>query len=207
MGQGLFITFEGGEGVGKTTQIQRLEACLSSMGKTVLRTREPGGTQVGEVIRGVLLDKQLPDMHEDTELLLMFAARAEHFQRVISPGLAAGKIVLSDRFADASHVYQGAGRGIDDGKIERLERWTLGDFQPDMTFLLDMAVTSGMQRVHQRGECDRFEQEDLAFFENIRQGYLARARKYPERFVVINAAEEIEMVEKHIMTAVKSRLT
>lgn len=206
MPQGLFITFEGGEGVGKTTQIQRLADYLKTRGEDVVLTREPGGTQIGEAIRGILLDQQLPSMHQDTELLLMFAARAEHLQRVIFPALSEGKVVLSDRFTDASHVYQGVGRGIDGKKIEDLECWTLGSFQPDITFLLDMDVAAGMRRVRQRGELDRFEQEDLIFFENIRQGYLARARQYPERFVVINAAAALDQVEARITAAITERL-
>lgn len=189
-----FITFEGGEGVGKTTQIQRLKERLVSLRYEVLITREPGGTEIGEAIRQVLLNKALPGMHQDTELLLMFAARAEHVQTVIYPALAKGVWVLSDRFADASHVYQGIGRGVEAERIDQLERWTLRGFQPDLTFLLDMPVTVGMERVHTRGETDRFETESLAFFERIRKGYLARAEVFSERYRIIDAQQGIDEV-------------
>jgi dTMP kinase len=194
-----FITFEGGEGVGKTTQIQRLKKHLTSLQHEVLITREPGGTKVGEAIRKVLLDKTLPGMHQDTELLLMFAARAEHVQTVIRPALAKGVWVLSDRFADASHVYQGAGRGVEAARIEQLERWTLGELQPDLTFLLDMPVTLGLERVHTRGATDRFEMENLEFFERIRDGYLSRAKAFRERYRVIDAEQDLETVTASII--------
>ena len=196
-----FITFEGGEGTGKTTQIQKLKEYLHSLKYEVLVTREPGGTEVGESIRQILLDKTLPAMHQDTELLLMFAARAEHVQKVIQPALEKGVWVLSDRFADASHVYQGAGRGVDATRIEQLESWTLGDFQPDLTFLLDMPVTTGLARVHARGATDRFETEDLAFFERIRAGYLSRAEAFPERYRVIDARQDLDKVTDSIREA------
>ncbi len=193
-----FITFEGGEGVGKTTQIQRLKDYLVSLDHPVLTTREPGGTEVGEAIRQVLLDKTLPAMHQDTELLLMFAARAEHVQTVVYPALANGTWVLSDRFTDASHVYQGIGRGVDARRINQLERWTLGNFQPDLTFLLDMPVKLGMERVYSRGETDRFETENLAFFERIREGYLSRAQVFHERYRVIDAQQDVKTVAMSI---------
>ena len=204
--RGKFISFEGSEGVGKSTQIRLLVERLQQQGLTVIQTREPGGTEVGEAIRKVLLDKQLPAMHSDTELLLMFAARAEHVQAVIEPALAAGKWVVSDRFADASHVYQGAGRGVDSSRLESLHRWTLGEFEPDLTLLLDMPVDSGMARVHQRGETDRFEDENLAFFQRIRQAYLARSEQYSHRFAVINAEEDIDSVATQISNRIQSWL-
>ena len=193
-----FITFEGGEGVGKTTQIQRLKEYLVSLDCEVLITREPGGTKIGEAIRQILLDKTLPGMHQDTELLLMFAARAEHVQTVIYPALEDGVWVLSDRFADASHVYQGIGRGVDVERINKLERWTLGNFQPDLTFLLDMPVAAGMERVHARGEMDRFEIESLDFFQRIRDGYLSRAKKFPQRYRMIDAEQGLDAVTTSI---------
>jgi len=201
-----FITFEGGEGVGKTTQIQRLKEYLVSLGYEVLMTREPGGTKIGEAIRQVLLDKTLPEMHQDTELLLMFAARAEHVQTVIYPALADGVWVLSDRFADASHVYQGTGRGVDAERIDQLERWTLGDFQPDLTFLLDMPVAAGMKRVHTRGETDRFEMENLDFFQRIHDGYLSRAKRFPERYRVVDAEQDLDAVTVAINGALEAWL-
>jgi dTMP kinase len=201
-----FISFEGGEGVGKTTQIERLKRHLVSLQHEVLITREPGGTEIGEAIRQVLLDKSLPGMHQDTELLLMFAARAEHVQTVIYPALADGVWVLSDRFADASHVYQGIGRGVDAERINQLERWTLGDFQPDLTFLLDMPVAAGMKRVHTRGETDRFETENLDFFQRIRDGYLSRAKEFPERYRIIDAEQDLGVVTASINGALEKWL-
>jgi len=201
-----FISFEGGEGVGKTTQIERLKRHLVSLQHEVLITREPGGTEIGEATRQVLLDKTLPGMHQDTELLLMFAARAEHVQTVIYPALANGVWVLSDRFADASHVYQGIGRGVDAERINQLERWTLGDFQPDLTFLLDMPVAAGMKRVHTRGETDRFETENLDFFQRIRDGYLSRAKEFPERYRIIDAEQDLSVVTASINGALEKWL-
>ena len=201
-----FISFEGGEGVGKTTQIERLKRHLVSLQHEVLITREPGGTEIGEAIRQVLLDKTLPGMHQDTELLLMFAARAEHVQTVIYPALADGVWVLSDRFADASHVYQGIGRGVDAERIDQLECWTLGDFQPDLTFLLDMPVAAGMKRVHTRGETDRFETENLDFFQRIRDGYLSRAKEFPERYRIIDAEQDLSVVTASINGALEKWL-
>ena len=201
-----FISFEGGEGVGKTTQIERLKRHLVSLQHEVLITREPGGTEIGEAIRQVLLDKTLPGMHQDTELLLMFAARAEHVQTVIYPALADGVWVLSDRFADASHVYQGIGRGVDAERIDQLECWTLGDFQPDLTFLLDMPVAAGMKRVHTRGETDRIETENLDFFQRIRDGYLSRAKEFPERYRIIDAEQDLGVVTASINGALEKWL-
>jgi dTMP kinase len=201
-----FISFEGGEGVGKTTQIQRLKEYLVSLRYEVLITREPGGTEVGEAIRQVLLDKTLAGMHQDTELLLVFAARAEHVQTVIYPALANGVWVLSDRFADASHVYQGTGRGVDAERIDQLERWALGDFQPDLTFLLDMPVAAGMKRVHTRGETDRFETENLDFFQRIRDGYLSRAKEFSERYRIIDAEQDLSVVTASINGALEKWL-
>ena len=197
-GRGRFITFEGGEGAGKTTQLGRLLDYLSSRDVPAVATREPGGTDVGEAIRGILLDKTLPAMQGDTELLLMFAARVEHVKTLIQPALADGKWVISDRFVDASHVYQGAGRGVDEARLSALEQWCLGDFQPDLTILLDVPVEVGMERVRQRGEKDRFEEENRAFFQRVREAYLARASRYPERFVVVDATQDEDRVSQLI---------
>lgn len=196
--EGRFLSFEGGEGVGKTTQIALLKDWLQNQGKTVVLTREPGGTALGESIRGLLLDPQYPAMASDTELLLMFAARAEHVAKVIQPALVRGDWVISDRFADASFVYQGVGRGIDAQRLSDLAQWTLQGFAPDRTLLLDMAVEQGMERVQLRGKKDRFELEDCEFFERIRQGYLQRAVAEPARFSVIEAAHAIEDVHQRI---------
>ncbi len=203
--RGRFITLEGGEGVGKSTQLARLGDWLRGRGIDVLLTREPGGTAVGEAIRAVLLDCDLPTMHADTELLLMYAARVEHVRRRIEPHLAAGGWVLSDRFADASHVYQGAGRGIDPARIEALERWALGGFRPDLTFLLDMPVAAGMARVRARGAADRFERERLAFFERVRAAYLARADREPDRFEVVDADRDADTVSAELVARLQAR--
>ncbi len=205
--RGRFISFEGGEGAGKTTQIERLADFLRARGVDVVVTREPGGTEVGEAIRRVLLDKSLPAMASDTELMLMYAARVEHLHKRIQPALAAGQWVLSDRFADASHVYQGAGRGLDPARIDALERWSLQGFVPDRTILFDLPVAQGMARVRSRGATDRFEQEQTAFFERVRQGYLARARRFPERFVVIDAARSVDEVTAQIIAVVEPWLS
>lgn len=202
--QGRFISFEGGEGTGKSTQILKLADWLRQYEIEVTVTREPGGTDLGESIRGLLLDVSLPAMHQDTELLLMFAARAEHVQRVIKPALERGEWVLSDRFADASFVYQGAGRGIPQERLDSLADWTLQGFVPDRTLLLDMTVSGGMERVRQRGGSDRFEQENTDFFERIRQAYLQRAQAYPERFSVQDASQSIDEVHKNICSAVEA---
>ncbi len=200
--RGRFISFEGGEGAGKTTQIERLAAFLREQGIDVVVTREPGGTEVGEVIRRVLLDKSLPAMEPDTELMLMYAARVEHVRKLIRPALDAGKWVLSDRFADASHVYQGAGRGLDPERIDALEQWSLQGFTPDRTIVFDLPVAQGMARVRSRGATDRFEEEQQSFFERVRQGYLDRAARYPERFVVIDAARGIDEVTAELIDVV-----
>ena len=207
MATGKFISFEGGEGVGKTTQISRLAEYLRERGVDVLVTREPGGTEVGEAIRQVLLDKALPPMHPDTELVLMYAARAEHVRHLIEPALAAGQWVLSDRFADASHVYQGAGRGLGADRVDALDTWTLRGFAPDRTILFDMPVELGMARVRSRGGSDRFEEEKLEFFERVRQGYLKRAAMFPERFVVIDANRDIDTVAADLKSIVEPWLS
>jgi dTMP kinase len=193
--------------VGKTTQITRLAEFLRHAGIDVVVTREPGGTQVAEAIRTVLLDKALPAMHADTELMLMYAARVEHVQHLIKPALAKGQWVLSDRFADASHVYQGAGRGVDPTRVDALDAWTLQGFAPDKTILFDMPVEQGMARVRSRGVADRFEEEKLEFFERVREGYLARARAFPDRFVVIDASQEMDTVTADLVEIVQQWMT
>ncbi|CAG0910873.1 unnamed protein product, partial [Cyprideis torosa] len=176
---GRFITFEGSEGVGKTTQIKNLARWFEERGREVVLTREPGGTELAERVRELVLDKSLPAMASDTELLLIYAARAEHVARVIKPALAAGKVVISDRFADASLAYQGYGRGIALERLQVLHHWVLQGFSPDLTLLLDMPVGEGMARARARSELDRFEQEHLDFFEKVREGYLSIAQAEP----------------------------
>jgi dTMP kinase len=183
MSQGKFITLEGMDGAGKSTHIPHILRLLQAKGE-VVSTREPGGTALGEQLRELLLHQ---DMHAETESLLMFAARREHVAQVIQPALARGAYVLSDRFSDASFAYQGAGRGVDVAKLQALEHWTLGDLQPDLTLLFDVPVEVSVQRLAGARSPDKFERESSVFFNLIREAYLARARQYPQRFVVIDA--------------------
>ena len=202
MKKGLFITLEGGEGAGKSTQMafvqQMLQQSLDTAGKKLHVTREPGGTDLSEQIRGLLLDHRQTAMDSDTELLLMFAARAQHLAQLIRPALAAGEWVLCDRFTDATYAYQGGGRGIDMARIALLEDWVQGSLRPDLTLLLDLPIDVGMARAGQRGELDRFEREKVDFFEKVRQTYRDRAAAEPERFRVIDAAQDIEQVQQQI---------
>ncbi|MFW5453555.1 dTMP kinase [Thioalkalivibrio sulfidiphilus] len=204
--RGRFITLEGAEGVGKSTQIQALQAFLESRGVPLLVTREPGGTPLAERIRELLLSRDHPPMHPDTELLLMFAARAEHLRTRILPALEAGTWVLCDRFTDATYAYQGGGRGLDPARIAVLEDWVQGPVRPDLTLLLDVDVRTGLARARGRGEADRFEQEAVDFFERVRQCYLERARAEPARYRVINAGQSLEAVTRDLQAAVQSFL-
>jgi len=196
--KGRFITVEGIEGVGKTTNIDFIHAKLKAAGKVVTVTREPGGTPLGEAIRGLLLDPGYTGMDANCELQLMFAARAEHLARVIYPALEAGNWVLCDRFTDATYAYQGGGRGIDSGRIAQLEQWTQGDFRPDITLLLDVPVVLGLERAGDRGELDRFEQEKVEFFERVRQAYLELARTHDGRYRVIDASRPLSEVQQQL---------
>jgi len=205
--RGLLLTFEGTEGAGKTSNLQHAKALIEASGRTVIVTREPGGTKVGEKIREVLLNPDLPAMHADTELLLMFASRAEHYQHKILPALTAGSWVLCDRFTDASFAYQGGGREIDVRRIEALENWVLAKFKADRTFLFDLPVSIGLSRAKARGAADRIELEEVAFFERIRQCYLLRAEKEPARFSLIDAAQSLEVVSDQVGAAVDELLT
>ena len=196
--KGKFITIEGSEGAGKSTNIQFIENYLTEKKIPFILTREPGGTPLAEKIRDLLLDKANTSLCDDTELLLMFAARAQHLNELIIPALKAGKWVISDRFTDASYAYQGGGRGLSWQKIAQLEQWVQGDLRPDATILLDIPVAQGMQRVRNRGEMDRFEQEQLSFFQRIRDSYLKLAKDNPERFHIINTLPAIEEVHKQL---------
>lgn len=197
---GRFLTLEGGEGAGKSTNLQFIETWLSQQGIEVVITREPGGTELGEAIRGLLLDKQYKNMTASCELLLMFAARAQHIETLIKPALAAGKWVVSDRFTDATYAYQGAARGLGFERIAPIEDWVQQDFRPDCTFVFDLPVELGMQRVAQRGgEIDRFEQEQISFFETVRQAYLTRAQQNPAGYCVLDAAQSLASVQGQIM--------
>jgi dTMP kinase len=193
-----FITFEGVEGGGKTTNINFIAELLQKAGKQIVLTREPGGTEISEAIREILLSKEFPAMHQDTELLLMFAARAEHLQKKILPALAQGKWVLCDRFTDASYAYQGGGRGIAIKRIAILEQWVQADFRPDHTFLFDLDAETGLSRAKSRGETDRFEQEDIDFFNRIRAKYLEMAEQDSKRYHIINAQHDLVQVQQQV---------
>ncbi len=196
---GKFITLEGGDGVGKTTNLKFIEKYLDAKGVEVLLTREPGGTALGESVRGLLLDTEYNGMHPDCELLLVFAARAEHINSVIIPAISKGVWVLSDRFTDASFAYQGSGREMGFSLIEKLETIVQKGFQPDLTLLLDADIELGQTRVLQRKSQDRFEQEQLDFFTRVRDGYLRRASSHRDRIKIINAMQTLEHVQMDIV--------
>ena len=201
--RGKFITLEGGEGAGKSTVLSAVREQLVADGADVIITREPGGTPAGEAIRGVLLD---PALHgaiaPETELLLMFAARAQHVRETIKPALAAGRWVLSDRFTDASYAYQGGGRAQPLERIAELERWAADDLQPDLTLLLDLPVGIGLARARGRGPADRIELEAQDFFERVRAAYCARAAAQPARFRVIDASQPLDAVLDQVRNAI-----
>jgi dTMP kinase len=203
--QGLFITVEGGEGAGKSTQMERISNWLEAAGHTVVRTREPGGTKLAESLRDVLLDRENQSLCSKAELLLLFAARAQHLDEKIRPALGAGQTVLCDRFTDATWAYQGGGRGLPRADIAALEKLVHGDLQPALTLLLDIPVEEGMQRVARRGVSDRFEEESVAFFERVRLSYLERASDNPERFAVIDATHDEDGVWKQIKQVLEER--
>ena len=203
MKKNLFITLEGIEGAGKSTVIDFIENFITSSGYDVVKTREPGGTAIGEQIREILLNKSNDKLTDDTELLLIFAARAQHLSEIILPNLTSNKIVLCDRFIDASYAYQGAGRGIEQSKINLLENWVMPDIKPDLTFLLDLDPKIAFERTNKRSDADRFESEDIHFFEKIRQYYLERAENEPERFRVINSELSLEDVQEQIKNILK----
>lgn len=201
--KGQFITVEGTEGVGKSTNMAFIETWLKNTGKELVVTREPGGTELGEKLRAVLLDAKEQSMCDDTELLLMFAARAQHIQEIIQPALDAGKWVLCDRFTDATYAYQGGGRGIDMSRIAQLEQWVQGDLRPDMTLILDLPVAIGLERAGKRSTPDRFELEKHDFFNKVRDTYLARAKAQPERYQVIDASPSISDVQTAIQAVLE----
>lgn len=198
MSQALFITLEGPEGAGKTTNRTWLAEQLEAMGHSLVLTREPGGTPLAEQIRDLLLDCNDEPVATDTELLLMFAARAQHLHQIIRPALEAGQIVLCDRFTDASYAYQGAGRGVPEQRIAQLEQFVQGELRPDLTLLFDLPVEVGMQRAQARGRLDRFEQEQHDFFQAVRQGYLQRAALEPQRFIVLDASRPLTEVQQQL---------
>jgi len=201
-----FVTFEGGEGLGKTTNLQFLKTYLEQKGISVLVTREPGGTVLAEKLRALLLETQSETISAHTELLLMFAARSQHLTHVIKPALAQGRWVLCDRFTDATYAYQGGGRCVDVGIIQWLEALVQGDLRPDLTLLFDAPVEVGMRRARQRGALDRFETERLEFFARVRQAYLAQAAAHSERIKIINADQALDQVQAQIINIIKPLL-
>ncbi|MEK7816100.1 MAG: dTMP kinase [Pseudomonadota bacterium] len=198
MKRGYFITLEGGEGAGKSTALPFVRDWLAQAGHEVVVTREPGGTELGERVRDLLLHRRELHMSTETETLLMFAARAEHLVQVIRPALAAGKTVLCDRFTDATYAYQGGGRGLPAARIAELEAWVQGALRPDLTLLLDVPVETGLVRANQRSAPDRFEREQREFFERMRAAYLERARHEPQRVHVIDAARDLAAVQTQL---------
>lgn len=210
--RGRFITLEGGEGVGKTTNVDLVCRFLGERGIEVVRTREPGGTPRAEAIRDLLLDPDIDEpLDDDAELLLVFAARAQHLARCIRPALARGAWVVCDRFTDATFAYQGGGRGLDASRIATLEQLVQGDLTPDLTLLLDMPADAAQRRLASRidgqgGQRDRFERERVDFFTRVREAYLARAEGAPERVAVIDAGQSLEDVQASIMSALERQL-
>lgn len=205
-GRGLFITLEGVEGAGKSTQSALIKAELEAHGIDVHSTREPGGTAFAEQLRTLLLNPKL-EIPAEAELLLMFAARASHVQDNILPALRRGQWVICDRFTDASYAYQGAGRGLDTDMIASLENFVQKDLRPDLTLIFDLPVEEGLARAKARSAQDRFELEEIAFFERIRRGYLARAEQSPERYAVIRANEPLEQVSQQVQQTIVSLRT
>lgn len=201
-----FITVEGIEGAGKTSCLDLLEQLIRQRGHEVLVTREPGGTPLGEDLRRLLLGHRHDGMADDTELLLMFAARAEHLHAKIEPALVAGSWVLCDRFTDATYAYQGYGRGIDVQRIAALETWVQGERRPDLTLLLDLPVEVGLQRAGRRSTPDRFERQALTFFDRVRQGYLSLAASAPGRFRVIDAGQSLDEVSRQVTATIDAFL-
>ena len=200
---GRFITIEGSEGAGKSTAMQVLQTVLTEAQIPHIITREPGGTPIGESLRELLLDRENSAMAQDTELLLMFAARAQHIAEKIKPALVRGTWVLCDRFTDASYAYQGGGRGVEVARIAQLEQWVQGDFRPDLTLLLDLPVHIGLERAANRGALDRFEQEQQDFFEKVRTMYLSLANANKQRFRVIDASQPLAQVQSHLFAVLR----
>ena len=193
MKRGLFITLEGIEGAGKSSQLDYICSILEGRGYDCLTTREPGGTPMGEAVRKILLHSDEFAISPRTELMLMFSARCQHLEQVILPALEKGQCVICDRFTDASYAYQGAGRGIAETEIKVLENWVQGEVRPDLTLLFDASVETGLQRARDRSDADRFESEKLDFFKRVREAYLDRARRDPKRIKLIDA--ELSMAD------------
>ncbi|GAB5605711.1 dTMP kinase [Sideroxyarcus sp. TK5] len=192
MNKARFITFEGVDGAGKSTGLEWFANALRERGVDLLVTREPGGTPLGEKLRELVLHES---MHAETEAMLMFASRREHVEQVIRPALQRGTWVISDRFSDASFAYQGGGRGVSVSKLEQLEQWTHGDLQPDLTLLFDIPIEVARERLSNNASLDKFEREQGEFFDKVRQAYLARVAKTPERYAVIRAEKSLKEVQ------------
>ena len=206
---GLFITFEGGEGCGKSTQIAALKARLEAMGKTVVQTREPGGTPLGESVRNLLQhDDAGQGMSPEAELLLFAASRAQHVRELVAPAIAEGQIVLCDRFLDSTTVYQGVARAIDSKRVDTINQFAIGDTKPDLTILIDLPPEIGLARVHARsdGQLDRMENEAIEFFQAVRQGYLDLAKSEPKRFLVLDGSQSVDALETQIWQRVEATL-
>ena len=202
--RGKFITVEGGEGVGKSTNIRELQSWLERRHIPYLLTREPGGTPLAESIRELLLDTREESVAGTTELLLIFAARAQHLAQVIEPALARGEWVICDRFTDATYAYQGGGRGVPLAQIASLEALVQGELRPDLTLLLDAPVAVGMARAGKRGELDRFEREERAFFQRVRNTYLERAAREPKRFRCVDTNRALDRVAAELAAIMDS---
>ncbi len=203
--KGAFITVEGIDGAGKTTQISYIENWIKRSGFQLIVTREPGGTRLGEALRTLLLKEDCLEIDKETELLIMFAARQQHLNTVILPALQAGTWVLSDRFTDATYAYQGGGRGIDPERISVIEQWVHSGIQPDLTLLLDVPVDTGLKRIGERGESkDRFESEVIEFKHRVREEYLQRAEEYAQRIKIVDASAGIDAVQTEIDQILRS---
>ena len=207
MAQGKFITFEGGEGAGKSTQLKRLVARLQAAGREVVATREPGGSPGAESIRELVLKGSADRWSPVTETLLMYAARRDHVERIIRPALERGAWVVCDRFADSTRAYQGAAGGVDPAFIAAMETYVLEHTRPDLTLIFDMPVDVGLQRAHERAGSEmRFESKGLAFHERLREGFLAIARAEPDRCAIVDASGTLDDVEAAVWAAIESRL-
>jgi dTMP kinase len=204
--RGRFITLEGIDGAGKSTHLQWLKELLETRGMKVRATREPGGTLLGERLRELLLDRE-QQLAPETETLLMFAARREHLETVILPALDAGTWVLCDRFTDASYAYQSGGSGVAWTKVAQLEQWVHPGLQPDLTLLFDVTPELGRRRAQRGGTADRFEREEQAYFERVREAYLRRARAFPERMRIIDAGGSLDVVRKDLEEVVAALCT
>jgi dTMP kinase len=206
MSAGYFLTLEGGEGAGKSTAARYIAGWLRAKGREVVLTREPGGSPLAEAIRQLVLSSWEEGVPAETEVLLMFAARAAHLAATIRPALARGAVVISDRFVDASWAYQGAGRGLPAARLAELESFVLGELRPDLTLVFDLPPEQGLARAHSRGDANRFEGEALAFQRRVRQAYLDRARAAPGRYAVIDAGQELAQVQAQLLAALEQRL-